>query len=435
MARRKSRYSGIGGQAVLEGVMMKNKEKYAVAVRKPDGEIEVEVETYQGLAHGSKFKELPFIRGIFNFLDSLILGTRALNYSASFYEEEEGKETKFDKAMDKMSGGNGEKLLSGIVTVISIMLAVGIFIVLPYFISSLFESFIRNRSLMAIIEGVIRIALFLLYVWGISAMKDIRRLYQYHGAEHKCINCIEKGRPLTVHNVMRSSRLHKRCGTSFIFFVMLVSIVLFFFIQVDNVAEKVILRILVHILLQSDHLLLLGRPEQQQVAQQLGVHAVVGVSTELDLTAELLPEFLILLAVVGQHGVQLVLDLLFQSVVDQLELVVLLQHLAADIQAQILTVHDALDEAEVIGQQVSALLHDEHAGCVQGQTLLVILGVEIIASGHFPRREDPERRAGQGLLRIYLQWNRQRAQLRLCPFLRFSLYGRGFCINSRKMLK
>lgn len=244
MARRKSRYSGIGGQAVLEGVMMKNKEKYAVAVRKPDGEIEVEVETYQGLAHGSKFKELPFIRGIFNFLDSLILGTRALNYSASFYEEEEGKETKFDKAMDKMSGGNGEKLLSGIATVISIMLAVGIFIVLPYFISSLFESFIRNRSLMAIIEGVIRIALFLLYVWGISAMKDIRRLYQYHGAEHKCINCIEKGRPLTVHNVMRSSRLHKRCGTSFIFFVMLVSIVLFFFIQVDNVAEKVILRIL-----------------------------------------------------------------------------------------------------------------------------------------------------------------------------------------------
>ena len=244
MARRKSRYSGIGGQAMLEGVMMKNKEKYAVAVRKPDGEIEVEVETYQGLAHGSKFKELPFIRGIFNFLDSLILGTRALNYSASFYEEEEGKETKFDKAMDKMSGGNGEKLLSGIVTVISIMLAVGIFIVLPYFISSLFDSFIRNRSLMAIIEGVIRIALFLLYVWGISAMKDIRRLYQYHGAEHKCINCIEKGRPLTVHNVMRSSRLHKRCGTSFIFFVMLVSIVLFFFIQVDNVAEKVILRIL-----------------------------------------------------------------------------------------------------------------------------------------------------------------------------------------------
>ena len=243
MARRKSRYSGIGGQAVLEGVMMKNKEKYAVAVRKPDGEIEVEVETYQGLAHGSKFKELPFIRGIFNFLDSLILGTRALNYSASFYEEEEGKETKFDKAMDKMSGGNGEKLLSGIVTVISIMLAVGIFIVLPYFISSLFDSFIRNRSLMAIIEGVIRIALFLLYVWGISAMKDIRRLYQYHGAEHKCINCIEQGMDLTVENVRKSSRLHKRCGTSFLLIVMLISIVFFLFIRVDNRILQLLLRL------------------------------------------------------------------------------------------------------------------------------------------------------------------------------------------------
>ena len=243
MARRKSRYSGIGGQAVLEGVMMKNKEKYAVAVRKPDGEIEVEVETYQGLAHGGKFKELPFIRGIFNFLDSLILGTRALNYSASFYEEEEGKETKFDKAMDKMSGGNGEKLLSGIVTVISIMLAVGIFIVLPYFISSLFDSFIRNRSLMAIIEGVIRIALFLLYVWGISAMKDIRRLYQYHGAEHKCINCIEQGMDLTVENVRKSSRLHKRCGTSFLLIVMLISIVFFLFIRVDNRILQLLLRL------------------------------------------------------------------------------------------------------------------------------------------------------------------------------------------------
>ena len=243
MARRKSRYSGIGGQAVLEGVMMKNKEKYAVAVRKPDGEIEVEVETYQGLAHGSKFKELPFIRGIFNFLDSLILGTRALNYSASFYEEEEGKETKFDKAMDKMSGGNGEKLLSGIVTVISIMLAVGIFIVLPYFISSLFESFIRNRSLMAIIEGVIRIALFLLYVWGISAMKDIRRLYQYHGAEHKCINCIEQGMDLTVENVRKSSRQHKRCGTSFLFFVMIVSIIFCFFITAQSQIARVLIRL------------------------------------------------------------------------------------------------------------------------------------------------------------------------------------------------
>lgn len=245
MAKRKfSRYSGIGGQAVLEGIMMKNKENYAVAVRKPNGEIAVELENYQGVLHGNRIKVIPFIRGIFNFIDSLILGTKALNYSASFYEEEDEKETKLDKAVDKVTKGNSDKVLTALTTVISVVLAVGIFVVLPYFIASLFEGFIRNRSLMAIIEGVIRILIFVLYVWAISAMKDIKRLYQYHGAEHKCINCVEKGRPLTVHNVMRSSRLHKRCGTSFIFFVLFVSIILFFFIRVDNVVEKVVLRVL-----------------------------------------------------------------------------------------------------------------------------------------------------------------------------------------------
>ena len=244
MARKRcKRYSGIGGQAVLEGVMMKNQEKYAVAVRKPNGEIEVEIENFQGVLHENKLKKLPFIRGIFNFVDSLWLGNKVLNYSASFYEEEE-EETKFDKAINKISGGNGEKILTTLATIVSVILAVGIFIVLPYFISAQFEGFVRNRSLMMIVEGAIRILIFLLYVWGISAMKDIKRLYQYHGAEHKCINCIEKGRPLTVHNVMRSSRLHRRCGTSFIFFMLFISIILFFFIQVDNVVEKVILRIL-----------------------------------------------------------------------------------------------------------------------------------------------------------------------------------------------
>ncbi len=244
MAKKKcNRYSGIGGQAVLEGVMMKNKEQYAVAVRKPNGEIEIEVENHQGLLHGNKIKELPFIRGIFNFIDSLMLGSKVLNYSASFYEEEE-EESKFEQVVDRVSGGKGEKLMTTIVTLFSVVLAVGIFIVLPYFISSYFEGYIRNRSLMAVIEGALRILIFLIYVVGISAMKDIKRLYQYHGAEHKCINCIEKGRPLTVHNVMRSSRLHKRCGTSFIFFVMIISIVLFFFIQVDNVFQKVLYRVL-----------------------------------------------------------------------------------------------------------------------------------------------------------------------------------------------
>lgn len=234
MARKRyNRYSGIGGQAVLEGVMMKNDEKYAVAVRKPDGELSVELENYQGVLHGSKIKEIPFVRGIFNFIDSMILGMKVLNFSASFYEEDE----------ETVPAG-GQKLLNVLITVIAIVMAVGIFVVLPYFLASLLKNYVRNASLMAIIEGVIRILIFILYVWGISAMKDIKRLYQYHGAEHKCINCIEKGRPLTVHNVMRSSRLHRRCGTSFIFFVLFVSIILFFFIRVDSVAQKVVLRIL-----------------------------------------------------------------------------------------------------------------------------------------------------------------------------------------------
>lgn len=242
--RRGNIYSGIGGQAVLEGVMMKNEERYAVAVRKPDGEIEVDVENYRGLLHGSSLKEFPFVRGIFNFVDSMSLGTKCLNYSASFYEDEDAKERVTDKALNKVSRGNGEKILSAVVTLVAIALAIGLFVVLPYFVSSQFDGYIRNASLLAIIEGAIRIVIFIIYVLAITLMKDIKRLYMYHGAEHKCINCIERGRPLTVGNVMKSSRLHRRCGTSFIFFVMLVSIILFFFIRVENPIYRVGLRLL-----------------------------------------------------------------------------------------------------------------------------------------------------------------------------------------------
>ncbi len=243
MAKRKGCYSGIGGQAVLEGVMMKNGDKYAVAVRKPDGEIGIEVDSYPGVLAGSGVKKIPFVRGVFNFIDSLLLGTRCLNFSASFYEEEE-KESRVDKALDKVSHGNAEKVLTALVTAFSVILAVGIFIVLPYFLSGLLKGYIRNESLMAILEGVIRIVIFLVYILAISLMKDIRRLFMYHGAEHKCINCIEHGRPLNVRNARRSSRQHRRCGTSFIFFVFIVSIVLFFFIRVDSTVQKVVLRIL-----------------------------------------------------------------------------------------------------------------------------------------------------------------------------------------------
>lgn len=239
-----NRSSGVGGQAVIEGVMMRHKDTYAVAVRKPDGEIEVETEEFEGVLHHNKIKTVPFIRGVFNFLDSLILGMKTLTFSSSFYIEEEEKETKTDKLFDKIFKDKAQNVLMGITMAISIIMAVAIFMVLPYFLSSLFEKYVRNDSLLAILEGVIRIMIFIVYIVSISAMKDIRRVYQYHGAEHKCINCIEKGRPLTVKNVMRSSKQHKRCGTSFMLFVMVVSIILFFFIRVDQPALRVLLRIL-----------------------------------------------------------------------------------------------------------------------------------------------------------------------------------------------
>ena len=241
--KKTTHYSGIGGQAVLEGVMMKNKDDYAVAIRKPNGEIEVEVDVYRGILHDSALKKIPFIRGIFNFLDSMILGMKTINYSASFYEDEEAEETKLDKALNKVSGGRAEKILMGVTTVVSIVIAIAVFMLLPYFLSTLLVQYIRNDSLLAIIEGIIRILIFVIYIVAISLMKDIHRLYQYHGAEHKCINCVENGRPLTIHNVMRSSRIHKRCGTSFMFLVVFVSIILFFFIRVQNPALRVVLRI------------------------------------------------------------------------------------------------------------------------------------------------------------------------------------------------
>lgn len=236
-------YSGIGGQAVIEGVMMKSNTTYAVAVRKPDGEIETDTEEFLGVMPGSALKKIPFVRGIFNFIDSLVLGMKTLTFSASFYEDDEPEATKADRLFDKLFKEKAEKVLMGCTVAFSLVLAVGIFMILPYFISSLFQSYVRNASLLAILEGVVRILIFILYVVGISAMKDIRRVYMYHGAEHKCINCLEKGRPLTVRNVMRSSKQHKRCGTSFMLFVMLVSIILFFFIRVQNPVYRVLIRI------------------------------------------------------------------------------------------------------------------------------------------------------------------------------------------------
>ena len=244
MAKKKqTHYSGIGGQAVLEGVMMKNRDKYAVAVRKPNGEIDVEVEEYKGVCGDKKFAKLPFIRGVFAFIDSLILGMKVTTYSASFYEEEDEKPSKTEGKLEKLLGNKADDIMMTFTVILSVIIAVALFMLLPLFLSDLLGKYIRNASAIAIIEGLIRILIFIAYIAGISLMKDIKRLYMYHGAEHKCINCIEKGRPLTVKDVKRSSRQHKRCGTSFLLFVVLVSVIVFFFIRVDNMALKLVLRI------------------------------------------------------------------------------------------------------------------------------------------------------------------------------------------------
>lgn len=227
--------SGIGGQAVLEGVMMKNKEQYAVAVRKPDNEIAVEIKEYQGIGNGNKIIKAPIIRGVIAFADSMILGVRALTYSASFYEEEE--ETKNESKKK-------EGLLSFFVVLFSICIAIGLFVALPMFLSELFSKFISSTILLGVIEGIIRVLLLVGYIVAISFMKDINRTFMYHGAEHKTINCIERGYDLTVSNVRKQSRKHKRCGTSFILFVAFVSIIVFLFIRVDQIWLRVILRVL-----------------------------------------------------------------------------------------------------------------------------------------------------------------------------------------------
>lgn len=233
--------SNIGGQAVLEGIMMKHNEEYAVAVRKPDGEISVKKEKYHSIVKWKVLTTTPFIRGVFNFIDSMVIGIKTLTYSASFYEEEE-EEVLTEEAVKKKE--KKEKLLMGATVAFSVVAAVAIFMVLPYFLTSFLKGLIPSYQVRTVIEGLVRIGIFVLYVLLISRMEDIQRTFMYHGAEHKCINCIEHGLPLTVENVRKSSRQHKRCGTSFLFLVLAISIVLLLLIRVDSAVMRVVVRIL-----------------------------------------------------------------------------------------------------------------------------------------------------------------------------------------------
>lgn len=233
--------SNVGGQAVLEGIMMKHGPKYAVAIRKPDKEIEVKVEEYNSIIKWEKLTKIPFVRGVFNFIDSMVLGMKTLMYSASFFEEEGEGVLMTEEEIKKKE--KQEELVMTITMILSVVLAMGIFMVLPYFISNLFSQMIQSRLLKTIIESFVRIGLFVGYILLVSRMKDIQRVFMYHGAEHKCINCIEQGLPLTLENVRNSSKEHKRCGTSFLFFVMLVSIIVCFFIVVESQILRVVIRI------------------------------------------------------------------------------------------------------------------------------------------------------------------------------------------------
>lgn len=248
----------IGGQAVMEGVMMKNNDKYAVAVRKPDKEIEVQVNSCKSSSDRPKICSAPIVRGVVNFVDSLMIGVKTLMYSAEFFEDEEpdttskkaekkNRKENSKKSEHKKSGKEKDKsddaMMAGTV-VLSIVIAVGLFMLLPAWIASLLEKVIPNHILLGLIEGVIRLVIFLAYVVIISCMEDIKRTYMYHGAEHKTINCLEHGKDLTVENVMQASRFHKRCGTSFLFIVMIVSILVFMCITVDAVWLRLLLRVL-----------------------------------------------------------------------------------------------------------------------------------------------------------------------------------------------
>lgn len=236
--------SNIGGQAVLEGIMMRHGDDYAVAVRKPDGEIFVQKEEYHSVIKWKALTKIPFIRGVFNFIDSMVLGIKTLMFSAEFYEDEE--EVKSEKELTEeeiAKKEKQEKWMMNATVAISVVIAVAVFMVLPYFLSSLLKPLMPSYHLRTLVEGFVRIGIFILYIALISRMDDIQRTFMYHGAEHKCINCIEHGLPLTVDNVRISSRQHKRCGTSFLFFVLIISICLLCIVRVETVLMRVVVRI------------------------------------------------------------------------------------------------------------------------------------------------------------------------------------------------
>lgn len=232
--------TSIGGQAVMEGVMMRGPKKVATAVRKSDGEIIID-EQELGKVRTGKFVKLPIVRGCVNFIDSMILGVKSLMFSAQFFDlDEEGNPTeqepsKFEAWLEKKL--DSEKAMNVVIyisVVFSLILSVGMFILLPAFLTGLVKDIVSSQTLLTLTEGIIRILIFVIYLFLVSQMKDIKRVFMYHGAEHKSIFCYEKGLELNVENVRKQSRLHPRCGTSFLLIVMIISILVYSIIPWDK---------------------------------------------------------------------------------------------------------------------------------------------------------------------------------------------------------
>ncbi|MBP5192966.1 MAG: DUF1385 domain-containing protein [Eubacterium sp.] len=240
----------IGGQAVLEGVMMKGPESYALAVRTPEKEIDVQVTEYKSVGEKHKIARIPIIRGVINFIESLYIGIGTLMKSSEYYDEEEEEKTSDEKPKkEKREKTEKEKAVAEkaymIGTLImSLVIAIGIFMLIPVFLANFMKHVTENQLIINLTEGVLRLLLFLGYVALISLMKDIKRTFMYHGAEHKTINCLEAGDELTVENVKKHTRFHKRCGTSFVFIVMFISIIVFMFVKTDVLWMKMVSRIL-----------------------------------------------------------------------------------------------------------------------------------------------------------------------------------------------
>ncbi len=234
----------VGGQAVIEGVMMRGSKGVATAVRTPDGSININLDESIPLTKKNKILSLPFIRGFISLIESLIIGIKTLNYSATFFEEEEEEPSKFEKFLDKVFKDKANDVVVGITLVISFIFSFSIFFFLPTAIANVFKYLKFNTFGLNIIEGIIRVSIFLLYLYLISKIEDINRLFQYHGAEHKTIFCYEFDEELTVENARKFKRFHPRCGTNFLFLVMIVSIVLFSFTGWGNVWMRLLYRIL-----------------------------------------------------------------------------------------------------------------------------------------------------------------------------------------------